>query len=328
MHFLKNTSARMGMGCWAIGGPFWDGDTPLGYSGTNDSDSLAAIEASWDCGIRLFDTSAAYGAGHSETLLGQSLTKKDDAIIVSKFGHSIDSDSRQMTGPQYDADYIRWSIEQSRQRLQRDQIDVMLLHLNDLSVEEAKPVFETLAKIRDEGKIAAYGWSTDFPEKLKQTAEPEGFQAVEYAMNIFFDAPSMNQVTQDENLVGLIRSPLAMGILTDKYSDGTKVATDDIRGTNATWLSYFRDGVISEDFARQLEAIRELISTGGRSPAQGALCWLLATHKHVFPVPGAKNAHQAIENAKAVEFGPLPQNTMLEIEEILKRPPEGAPQER
>lgn len=328
MHFLKDAQTRMGMGCWAIGGPFWDGDTPLGYSGTNDTDSLAAIEASWDCGIRLFDTSAAYGAGHSETLLGQSLADKDDAIIVSKFGHSIDTDSRQMTGPKFDADYIRWSTEQSRKRLQRDKVDVMLLHLNDLSVEEAKPVFETLAEIREQGKIAAFGWSTDFPEKLKQVAGSEGFQVVEYAMNVFFDAPSINKVAQDQNLVGLVRSPLAMGVLTGKYSKGAKVAPDDIRGTNTTWLSYFRDGVISQEHARQLEAVKDLITIDGRSLTQGALCWLLAKYDHVLPVPGAKNAQQAIENAKALEFGPLPQSTMLEIETVLKRPPENATQER
>lgn len=328
MNFLKDTNVRMGMGCWAIGGPFWDGDGPLGYSGTNDKDSLEAIEASWENGIRLFDTSAAYGAGHSENLLGEALGNKDGAIIVSKFGHSIDTVSRQMTGPKFDADYIRWSTDQSRTRLRRDQIDVMLLHLNDLSVEEAKPVFDTLADIREEGKIAAYGWSTDFPEKLREVASSKGFQAVEYAMNIFFDAPSINQVAIDHDLAGLVRSPLAMGVLTGKYSGGARVANDDIRNTNATWLSYFKDGSISENHAKQLDAIRDFITVGGRSLTQGALCWLLAKHKHLVPVPGAKNAQQATENAMALTFGPLPQDTMLEIEAVLKRPLEEATQER
>lgn len=328
MKFLSDTKMRMGMGCWAIGGPFWDGDVPLGYSGTNDKDSIDAIEASWDSGIRLFDTSAAYGAGHSESLLGQALERKDDAIVVSKFGHSIDTASRQMTGPKFDADYIRWSTEQSRTRLKRDRIDIMLLHLNDLSVEEAKPVFETLAEIREEGKITAYGWSTDFPDKLQAVANPAGFQAVEYAMNIFFDAPSINEVARQHNLAGLVRSPLAMGVLTGKYSEGTKVPDNDIRNTNQIWLSYFKDGGISPSHAKQLEAIRDLITVGGRSLTQGALCWLLAKHSHIVPIPGAKNARQATENAAALSFGPLPQDTMLEIEAVLERPSEDGMKER
>ena len=65
---------RIGMGCWAIGGPFWNNGVPIGYSGATDKDSIAAIEASWTAGIRVFDTSAVYGAGHSETLLGEALT--------------------------------------------------------------------------------------------------------------------------------------------------------------------------------------------------------------------------------------------------------------
>ncbi len=76
---------RIGMGCWAIGGAFWRGDQAVGYSGTNDADSLQAIEASWEAGIRVFDTSAVYGAGHSEALLGKALGTRSDAIIVSKF---------------------------------------------------------------------------------------------------------------------------------------------------------------------------------------------------------------------------------------------------
>lgn len=328
MNFLKKTDTRIGMGCWAIGGPFWDGDTALGYAGTNDRDSIEAIEASWEAGIRLFDTSAAYGAGHSEKLLGQVLGNRSDAIIVSKFGHSVDTETRQMTGPKFDPDYIRWSTDQSRKRLQRDQIDVMLLHLNDLSVEEAKPVFDTLSEMRQEGIIAAFGWSTDFPQKLDEVANIEGFEAAEYAMNIFIDSPSINKTTHDHGLVGLIRSPLAMGILTGKYSNGAKVADDDIRSSGATWLSYFKEGSISKDYAKQLEAVRDLITVGGRTLTQGALGWLLAKHKHTFPIPGAKNAQQAAENAGAMALGPLPEDTMIEIESVLKRAPEGVTKER
>ena len=149
---LKN-APRIGMGCWAIGGLFWSGDIPVGYSGTNDKDSLRAIHAAWACGVRVFDTSAVYGAGHSETLLGGALSDRPDAIIVTKFGHSFDAKTKQMTGPKFDAAYIMDSVDQSRKRLRRDQIDVMLLHLNGLEVEQAMPVFDTLEDLRSRGHI-------------------------------------------------------------------------------------------------------------------------------------------------------------------------------
>lgn len=316
------------MGCWAIGGPFWSGDVPVGYSGTNDFDSTRAIHAAWAAGVRVFDTSSVYGAGHSETLLGEALNSRPDAIIVSKFGHSFDEETKQMTGSKFDTDYIIDSIEQSRKRLQRDQIDVMLLHLNDLSIEKAMPVFDTLEKLRSLGHVASFGWSTDFPESLNAAADRAGFTAVQHSMNLFFDAPSLSAVAEKHDVVQLIRSPLAMGVLTGKYSDGKRVANDDVRGNDAQWQGYFEGGSASPDYARQLDAVRDLITVGGRTLGQGALCWLLAKSPRTLPIPGAKNAEQSEENAGALDFGPLPENVMAEIEKILLRPAEGPPRAR
>lgn len=324
---LKN-APRMAMGCWAIGGPFWSGDQAVGYSGTNDVDSKQAIEASWEAGVRVFDTSAVYGAGHSETLLGEVLGNRDDAIIISKFGHGFDAKTKQMTGAEFDPEYIRDTVKQSLKRLKRDQIDVMLLHLNSLEIIHAESVFDTLESLRESGQIASFGWSTDFPERLDAMAGREGFSAVQHAMNVFFDAPSLSQVAQKHDIVQLIRSPLAMGVLTGKFAAGFSVKSDDVRHSTGVGDTYFTDGQASAEYANQLEAIRDLISVGGRSLAQGALCWLLAKAPNVLPLPGAKNAKQASENAAALEFGPLPNDIMQEIEATLNRPPEGAARER
>ncbi|MBM7067449.1 aldo/keto reductase [Actibacterium sp. 188UL27-1] len=86
------------MGCWAIGDPFWNGNICRGYSGTNDEASRMAIDAAWEAGVRVFDTSALYGAGHSETLLGQTLATRSDMIVVAKLGHFFDAATQQMTG--------------------------------------------------------------------------------------------------------------------------------------------------------------------------------------------------------------------------------------
>lgn len=184
MNDIKS-APRIGMGCWAIGGMFWNDGLPVGYSGTNDKDSIAAVHAAWAAGERVFDTSAVYGAGHSETLLGEALGGREDAIIVSKFGHSFDAKTKQMTESRFDAEYIRNSVSQSRKRLKRDQIDVMLLHLNSLPIDDAMRAFDTCEQLRVEGQIKAFGWSTDFPKNVSSVAACEGFVAVQHAMNLF-----------------------------------------------------------------------------------------------------------------------------------------------
>ncbi|TIN27524.1 MAG: aldo/keto reductase [Mesorhizobium sp.] len=311
------------MGCWAIGGPFWSGETPVGYSGADDGESVRTIHAAWDGGIRLFDTAAVYGAGHSEELLGGALSGRSEAIIVSKFGHSFDPVSRQMTGAKFDPDYVRWSVGESLRRLGRDSIDVMLLHLNDLPIEHAEPAFEVLDQLVQAGDLRSYGWSTDFPPSVEAFAGRSGFSTVQHSMNVFFDAPTMCKTAHDNGLARLIRSPLAMGVLTGKFSDGRTVPADDVRSVPADWQSYFEASRARSELTRQIDAIRELLTAGGRTLGQGALCWLLSKGGNIHPIPGAKTASQAVENAAAMEFGPLSEAVMAEIETILQRPPEG-----
>lgn len=147
-------------------------------------------------------------------------------------------------------------------------------------------------------------------------------------MNLFFDAPSMCQVAREHGLTQLIRSPLGMGVLTGKFDDGRSIPGGDVRTGPPNWQGYFDGGRPREDLARQMAAVRELLTVGGRTLTQGALCWLLAKGPMILPIPGAKTAAQAIENAAAVAFGPLPESVMEEIETVLQRPPEGLPRAR
>jgi aryl-alcohol dehydrogenase-like predicted oxidoreductase len=320
--------SRVGMGCWAIGGPFFAGDDPLGYANTDDAQSLAAIEASYEAGIRLFDTADVYGAGHSERLLGQALKGRDDVVISTKFGIGFDETSKQVTGERTDAAYVEMALDASRKRLDRDVLDLVFLHLNSLPPQVAAPLFDALEDARTRGIISAYGWSTDFPQSARALAKREGFVAVQHAMNVFFDAPSMMDVTRQHGLLSFNRSPLAMGLLTGKFTAGQRMAPDDIRHNSFGWMDYFKDGKVEPSFVAMLEAVRDLLTVGGRSPAQGALGWLLAKSPNTVPIPGARTVEQATHNARALDFSPLPTSVMAEIETVLTRPAEGAPRER
>ncbi len=328
MKLLEQNISPLGMGCWAIGGDMYIGDVMHGYANANDDDSIKTIHTALDAGITLFDTAIAYGAGHSERLLGEALKGRPDVLIVSKLGHSIDEKTRRLTGEYADAECVTAAIEGSLGRLQRDHVDIMLLHLNALPVSDARPVFDAMEKARQAGKIRAFGWSTDFTASIDAMAPMEGFVAVEHAMNVLLDSPSVQKSVEENVLAALIRSPLAMGALTGKFTANTTVASNDVRALNQSWRDYFHDGKVPSRYLKKLEAIRDLLQTGGRTLSQGALCWLLAKSNHNIPIPGARNPDQMLDNAGALDHGPLPQDVMVEIETLIDREPEGEPRAR
>ena len=89
----------MGLGCWAIGGPFWDGTTPLGWGEVDDEESIRAIHVGLDLGITLFDTANVYGAGHSERVLARALGgKRTQAVVATKFNAVFNETTRQVMG--------------------------------------------------------------------------------------------------------------------------------------------------------------------------------------------------------------------------------------
>jgi aryl-alcohol dehydrogenase-like predicted oxidoreductase len=328
MNLLGNDVAPLGMGCWAIGGRFFAGDQPLGFPDADDDISTRTLHAALDAGIRVFDTAAVYGAGHSERLLGTALKGRNDALIISKLGTAFDEQTRQVLADQTDAADVDAAIDGSLRRLQRDHIDAMLLHLNALPVAMATPIFEGMEKARQDGKIRAYGWSTDFPASAAAMADMPGFMGIEHAMNVFVDVPSIQVTVEQYDLVAFIRSPLAMGLLTGKFHESSTVPSDDVRSVNSEKRDYFRDGKASPKHLANLNAVRDLLQTAGRTLAQGALGWLMAKSDRNLPLPGARTVEQVTDNAGAIDFGPLPDDVMREIETVIRREPEGEPRAR
>jgi aryl-alcohol dehydrogenase-like predicted oxidoreductase len=318
----------LGLGCWAIGGPFYAGPTALGWGEVDDRESLAALRRGLDLGMRFVDTANVYGAGHSEELVGRAVGNDPEVLVCTKFGGHVDPVTRQAGQADNSPAGIRSAVESSLRRLRRDRIDLCLLHVNSLPIEEAAGVFDTLDGLRRQGKIDAYGWSTDFPERAAAHADRRGFVAVEHAMNVFFAATKMLEVIERKGLLSVNKSPLAMGLLTGKFRGGASVPRDDIRAGNHDWLDYFKDGRVSPAYAQRLEAVRELLRTGGRTLAQGALCWLWARSARTLPIPGFRTVGQVEENAGALEKGPLPPRVMEEIDKAIAREPEGEPRER
>ena len=319
---------RLGLGCWPLSGPFFHGTRALGYANADPDESLRALDAAYAEGIRIFDTAAVYGAGKGERLVGKALVGRKDAFIVSKIGLAFDEATEQLIGVDEDASHVAPAIDACLKRLGRDKIDLLLLHPNEIEIAPSEPIFDALEQARRDGKIDAFGWSTDFPDKVEAHVHRDGFTAVEHAMNVFFRAEKVRKVTQAHGLASLLRSPLAMGLLSGKYDAQTPVGTDDVRGGEDDFNDFFVGGRANPDYLAQIAAVRELLQTGGRSLVQGALCWCMAAGENTIPLPGARTVEQVRENAGALAHGPLPVDIMEQIEQVLDRPPEGAPRIR
>lgn len=325
MQFIDKEIAPLGMGCWPIAGAMYSGDQPLGYTNADDDESIRTIHAALAAGISLFDTAPAYGAGHAERLLARALNDRPDALIVTKFGIAIDEDSKQLGENEVEPTSVLPAIDRSLSRLGRDRIDLLVLHLNSLSVPEAEAVFDEVEKARQTGKVQSYGWSTDFSKSAAAIADRAAFVAVEHAMNVLLDAPRMQDVVREMGLTALIRSPLAMGLLTGKYGVGDVMHADDIRATSNPRTDYFANGRANPAFLARVDAVRELLTTDGRSLVQGAIGWLWAKGGTNIPIPGARTVEQIEGIAGALSFGALPDDVMAQIETLIEREPDGTP---
>ena len=111
-----------------------------------------------------------------------------------------------------------------------------------------------------------------------------------------------------------------MGLLGGKYDRDSQLAARDVRGTGGqTWVAYFRDGRPSPEFLRRLDAIRDILTSTGRTLAQGALGWILARSPRTVPIPGIRTPAQAKDNAGALAAGPLTPAQLAEIDRLLER---------
>lgn len=311
--------SAIGLGCWAIGGPFWsaDGD-PLGWGEVDDEESVRAIRRALELGAKFFDTSDVYGAGHSERVLGRALAgRRDEVVLATKFGNVFDESTRVVTGSDASPQHVRRACEASLRRLGTDWIDLYQFHLADYDPAEAPAVLDALEALVADGLIRGYAWSTDDPERAAVFARGEHCVAVQHELSVLHDAPVMLELCEREHLASVNRSPLAMGLLTGKFDGASQLAADDVRGVAPEWLRWFRDGRPAPEWLERVAAIRELLTLGDRTLAAGALAWILARSDRTIPIPGFRTVAQVEGNLAALADGPLSANQMRELEALV-----------
>lgn len=313
--------SALGLGCWAIGGPFGSEGTAAGWGEVDDAESIPAIRRGLELGVTFFDTSDVYGTGHSETILGRALgADRDRVVIATKFGNTFEEGTGRMHGPDVSPAYIRRACEGSLRRLGTDRIDLYQCHRADLEPAVADEVAGVLEQLRDDGLIRAYGWSTDDVERAAWWAKR--CTSIQHPLNVLEDAPDLLALCERHGLASINQRPLAMGLLSGKFTADSRLPREDVRASGASWLTAFdADGRPRREFLDGLAAIREALTSDGRTLVQGALGWIWARSERTIPIPGFKSVAQAAENAGALARGPLPADRMREIDALLGREP-------
>jgi aryl-alcohol dehydrogenase-like predicted oxidoreductase len=136
-------------------------------------------------------------------------------------------------------------------------------------------------------------------------------------MNVFEPASAMIDIIERNGLISINRGPLAMGLLSGKFTPDKTVGEKDVRGASLGWMIYFKEGKIAPEFAARLEAVRDLLTVDGRTLTQGALAWLWARSSRTLPIPGFRTMAQVEENTGALAKGPLQPEVMAKIDKAL-----------
>ena len=313
--------SAMGIGCWAIGGPWTMGSGQAGWGVVDDAESIRALHAAFERGVTFYDTAANYGAGHSEEIVARAFAdRRDRVVIATKFGYKVDEAAQHVE--LYGADeassdvvgHLRADLEASLRRLNTDVIDLYQFHVNAFPPERAGAVRDLLEDLVAEGKIRAYGWSTDNPAGARVFAEGPHCTAIQHNLNVIHDSADILAVCDAFDLACINRGPLGMGLLTGKYDKNARWDKQDVRSGGGWFQASFFEQILP-----RLDDLRDVLTSDGRTLAQGALAWLWGRSERTIPIPGVRTVAQVEENAGAMDFGPLTADQMRQVAQILGR---------
>lgn len=272
------------------------------YGGAHGAEEeKRAFEVSIERGVNLFDTAAMYSGGASERRVGE-LAHGMDAIIASKFPGSFS----------FKADDFPKELDASLKRLGCGSIDLYQHHFPNARVSIPQ-LMDQLADAVKAGKVKAVGVSNYSAGQMREAHAALAKRGIPLASNqveysLLHRRPEVDGVMDACRELGITLiaySPLAGGLLTGKYSPQNRAG------------GFFRR-VLPQYNRKSLEAIqpvlrllREIGDRYSKSPSQVVIRWLIE-NPVVLPIPGAKNAKQALDNAAALSFS----LTSREVEEL------------
>ena len=268
---------------------------------TEKAEAVRTIRAAQELGYDFFDTAECYigvnadgSTSYSEELVGEALRPvRDKVVIATKFGvkHNADHSLRLDSSPAI----IRKSVEGSLKRLGIECIDLYYQHRIDPKIEP-ETIAETMGELIKEGKIKSWGISEANEEYLRRAHKVCPVAAVQnrYSMMARWHE-SLFPVLEELNIAFVAFSPMANGLLTGAYKDGsTFTEAGDYRGD----MPQFTEQGLEQSKALR-EKLQELASEKGATPAQISLAWMLVKKPYIIPIPGSRKVSRIKENFQA-----------------------------
>jgi len=308
-------------GAWAAGGWMW--------GGTERKDAIDAIKASYDLGVNAIDTAPIYGQGTSEEIVGEAIKTlpRDKVYILTKYGMRWDlargtlaSHSKDNTGRAIDIykyagkESIIKECEDSLRRLGTDYIDLYQIHWPDVTTP-IQETMEAVATLIQQGKVRYAGVCNYDVEQLQEASRYVDVVSnqVPYSMvkRGIEEAVVPYCIEQGKSI--LAYSPMERGLLTGKMKPGHAFSEGDHRAS-----LYFFSGENLRRTNAFLDTIRPIADGKGISLGQLVLLWTLEQPGITIALVGARNAQQAIQNAKATEAKLTAEETALISAELDK----------
>ncbi len=289
-------------GAWAAGGWMW--------GGTERKDAISAIRESYQVGVTSIDTAPAYGQGLSEEIVGEALMgiPRDKIQIITKYGlrwdlkkgefhfKSKDNDGHDIDIYKYAGrESIIKECEDSLRRLKTDYIDLYQIHWADITTPISETM-ETVSRLIEQGKVRYAGvcnYNTEQMVEAEKSATVISNQVPYSMVKREIEKEVVPHCIQHHKAI-LAYSPLERGLLTGKMKPGYPFTNGDHRAN----LFYFNDENIRRvnDFLAQIKPIAE---SKNITTSQLVLSWTLAQPGITIALVGARNAEQAVANAKA-----------------------------
>ncbi len=292
-------------GAWAIGGWMW--------GGTDRKDAVRAIKASLDEGVTSIDTAPAYGQGLSEEICGEAIrgTDRTKIQLLTKYGLRWDTTEGEFFFKSQDdkgnelmmhklasKTSIMKECEDSLKRLGTDYIDLYQIHWPD-GTTPVSETMEAMQRLMEQGKIKAAG-VCNYSRELMTEAEktiPIASNQVPYSMVHRDIEKDVVPYARKNNIAVIAYSPLQRGLLTGKIKPGHRFSDGDTREGNI----YYSDENIRKVNAF-LDKLTPLALEKNATIAQLVIRWTIEQPGITIALVGARNAAQAIENAKAGEI--------------------------
>jgi aryl-alcohol dehydrogenase-like predicted oxidoreductase len=308
---LGNTDLELtvvGLGTWAIGGP-WQ----YGWGPQDENEAIAAIVKAIDLGINWIDTAAIYGCGHSEELVGRALKQTKVKPIIATKCSLLWNNKKEKIGC-LKAESIRKECEESLKRLGVEVIDLYQMHWPDpeKDIEEG---WGEMARLQKQGKVRYIGvcnYNTAQLDRIRKIAPVASLQPPYSMIRRGVEAELLPYCAK--NNIGVVAySPMQRGLLTGKFSKKrlSELAPDDHRLKSGD----YQEPEFSATLAL-VDKLRPIAEKNKRTLAQLAVAWVLRRPEVTAAIVGARKPSQIAETAPAGDWV-LTKNDIAEIEKLL-----------